>query len=283
MKLPEVGCMNDEQRNSVIRKMKIGSPKAARQCEHIMVNGEFCGSPAMRERNYCYFHLTYIGRRLRAERSHAASVAKSNAAPVTTLELPPLEDANSIQMSLMQVIDAVLHNRLDNKRAGLVLYALQTASSNLANGVDFRLRNGATVAGGYDAFERDFELEEELTGLKSNAEEEDAEACSAVAQIEEQAAECAKLDAAEAEADAARTGTEDEEDVHTRGSYPCGYVSQLFCSIDGPLARVQSGGAVVVKRTEREAASQRLELLASLAPKPDEKAGAVAPEQPRAA
>ena len=48
------------------------------------------------------------------------------------LDLPPFEDANSIQIALMQVVDALLDNRIDSKRAGLVLYALQTASSNLA-------------------------------------------------------------------------------------------------------------------------------------------------------
>lgn len=271
MKLPEVTCMNEEQRNRVIRSMKLASPKIARQCEHIMVNGEFCGSPALRGRNYCYFHLTYIGRRLRAERMHEAAMARSSADPVAALELPPLEDANSIQMSLMQVVDAVLHNRLDSKRAGLVLYALQTASSNLANGADFRQRNGATVAASYEAFEQDFELADESLELRADEEEEGTESSGPIAQLEQQAAEYAKLDAAEAEVDAALAGTEDEvPNDETRGSYPCGRVSQFFCYLNGPLGRAQTGGVAEVKRIEREAASQRLELAPSLSPGKEE-------------
>ena len=45
--------------------------------------------------------------------------------------LPLLEDANSIQMALQQVMRLVLHHDVDYKTAGLLLYALQTASSNL--------------------------------------------------------------------------------------------------------------------------------------------------------
>jgi hypothetical protein len=50
MKLPEVDCMNEEQRNNVIRNMTIGRTKAARQCERIKPNGEFCGSLALHGR-----------------------------------------------------------------------------------------------------------------------------------------------------------------------------------------------------------------------------------------
>src|SRR5207248_9538975 len=46
---------------------------------------------------------------------------------------PLLEDANSIQMAIQQVAEAVLEERIDNKRAGLVLFALQTAACNLKN------------------------------------------------------------------------------------------------------------------------------------------------------
>ncbi len=179
MKFPEIEATNAKQRRALICKMKVVNTKVARQCEHIKSNGEFCGSPALRGRNYCYFHLTHIGRRLRAERQFQQSqvgVQEKDANPTTSsgqalgqqqqssetqiaaLELPPLEDANSIQIALMQVIDAILHNRLDSKRAGLVLYALQTASSNLGNGACFEQMRGATVAGRYDHFEQDFEL-----------------------------------------------------------------------------------------------------------------------------
>jgi hypothetical protein len=42
-----------------------------------------------------------------------------------------LEDANSIQMSLMQIMRLLLTGQIEHKTASLLLYALQTASTNL--------------------------------------------------------------------------------------------------------------------------------------------------------
>jgi hypothetical protein len=46
--------------------------------------------------------------------------------------LPVLEDANSIQVALMQVMRLLLTAQIEHRTAGLLLYALQTASANLA-------------------------------------------------------------------------------------------------------------------------------------------------------
>src|SRR5438270_10926732 len=92
------------------------------QCEHIKANGLRCGSPALRERRYCYFHFCAHDLR-RRRRQH----------PTAPFVLPLLEDANSIQMAIQQVAEAVLEERIDNKRAGLVLFALQIAACNLKN------------------------------------------------------------------------------------------------------------------------------------------------------
>ena len=96
--------------------------KKPAQCEHIKANGLRCGSPALRQRRYCYFHFcAHDLRRRRRQQPNAPFV------------LPLLEDANSIQMAIQQVAEAVLEERIDNKRAGLVLFALQTAACNLKN------------------------------------------------------------------------------------------------------------------------------------------------------
>ena len=96
--------------------------KKPAQCEHIKANGLRCGSPSLRERRYCYFHFcAHDLRRRRRQQPNAPFV------------LPLLEDANSIQMAIQQVAEAVLEERIDNKRAGLVLFALQTAACNLKN------------------------------------------------------------------------------------------------------------------------------------------------------
>lgn len=125
-----------------------------RHCEHIKANGHFCKSPAMRERNYCYFHMTHIGRQMRLERYAADGL---QAPPI---KLPLLEDAASIQLALMQITEALLQGTLDRKMAGLVLYAMQTASSNLRNmQKETEADASATVCNRYDSFEQDYELE----------------------------------------------------------------------------------------------------------------------------
>jgi len=99
-------------------------PKHIRRCQHIKVNGTQCGSPALNNQRYCFFHHSYRPRLVRMGRN-----LKQTAARIT---LPVLEDANSIQVAVMQVTRLLLNGQLDHKTAGLTLYALQIASSNLA-------------------------------------------------------------------------------------------------------------------------------------------------------
>ena len=86
-------------------------------------------------------------------------------------DLPLLEDANSVQTALMKVIQMLGSGGLDHKTAGLMLYALQTASNNLRN-VDFEADDVThvvidrddvhrTCIEGQQWFEEDFEPEEE--------------------------------------------------------------------------------------------------------------------------
>jgi hypothetical protein len=100
-------------------------PNSIPRCEHIKINGTQCGSPALRRNHFCYFHKRWRETRvvLNANRARRACAA---------LDLPVLEDANSIQVSLMQVMRLILNGQVDPKTAGLLLYALQTASSNLS-------------------------------------------------------------------------------------------------------------------------------------------------------
>jgi hypothetical protein len=49
-----------------------------------------------------------------------------------SLDLPILEDANSIQVALMQGMRLLLTKQVDHRTAALLFYALQTASSNLS-------------------------------------------------------------------------------------------------------------------------------------------------------
>jgi hypothetical protein len=97
------------------------------RCQHIKVNGTQCGCPALRRNKLCYFHKRHHEERIELNADRAREVRRRS----TTIELPVLEDANSIQVSLMQIMRLVAAGRIELKAAGLMLYALQTASSNL--------------------------------------------------------------------------------------------------------------------------------------------------------
>ena len=95
----------------------------ARRCQHIRANGLRCGSPAMREYLYCYFHQLW-----RAQAEYQPFRPDPNA---FLYKLPLLEDANGVQLAIQQVLDAVVAGRLDLKSAHTLLYGLQTASANV--------------------------------------------------------------------------------------------------------------------------------------------------------
>ena len=97
-------------------------PPHIKRCVHIKTNGVQCGSPALKGQTHCYFHL-------QATALHTYQFGGyENKTPLT---LPLLEDAESIQIALQRVTYWLLNGQIDARTAGLVLYALQTASTNL--------------------------------------------------------------------------------------------------------------------------------------------------------
>jgi len=151
------------------------------RCQHIKMNGTQCGSPALRRRRLCFFH----GRCQEQRAGIAASQFKQ-----ARFVVPVLEDANAVQMALMQVMQLLSTGQMDHKTAGLMLYALQTASCNLRN-TEFEAEDvtdvvidrstvNATCIGGPQWVEEDFE---------DDAEEEDEEMEAVGAEEEEAAAE----------------------------------------------------------------------------------------------
>jgi hypothetical protein len=243
-----------------------------RTCEHITSNEEFCGSPALRGRAYCYFHLTYVGRRLRTQKQ----VMNMECPP---LELPALEDANSIQLALMQVMDALIHGRINTKVSGQLLYGLQIASSNLWQGANFEQGKSATVVGRYDSFEQDYDLADtacELTVAEEDQEEavveDDSELACAVREAKlvrlqmEQRAAAAKGQAADAENEpeetsvAADSENESQEDDFFDKPFDCGAAYKLMCIVNGPLSGRHRDGTSEPRRIKRDAVSQRLTL-----------------------
>jgi hypothetical protein len=100
-------------------------PDFPNRCQHIKVNGTLCGSPALRRNRFCYFH------KLHQEETIQLNTDRTRRKRSLAVTLPVLEDANAIQVSLMQIMRLILTGQIDGKNAGLLLYALQTASSNL--------------------------------------------------------------------------------------------------------------------------------------------------------
>lgn len=97
---------------------------AAARCEHVKSNGVRCGSPALRDQIYCYFHHIW--------RNHQNDRQPFYPDPNGMLwNLPLLEDADDIQMAIQLVLNSVLCNKLELKRASILLYGLQTAAANV--------------------------------------------------------------------------------------------------------------------------------------------------------
>jgi hypothetical protein len=93
-------------------------------CRHIKTNGKRCQSPALGESAYCYYHT----------RTH--TMASPNYIKFDDLKLPLLEDSASIQVAISKVTAAFLSSRIDARRTGLLLYAVQIASQNIDRASD---------------------------------------------------------------------------------------------------------------------------------------------------
>src|SRR5580704_17231637 len=91
------------------------------QCRHIFTAGHRCGSPTLRNENFCYYHHT------------TRKPAPKNRRPLAPfdLELPIPEDRAAIQQAIGQVLQRIASNQIDPRRAGLLLYGLQIAASIL--------------------------------------------------------------------------------------------------------------------------------------------------------
>jgi len=204
-------------------------PHSIPRCQHIKVNGTQCGSPALRRNRLCYFHKSWQKTRIvvGAKRAHGAS---------TVFDLPLLEDANSIQLALMQVMRLILSGQLDAKTAGLLLYALQTASSNLAR-INFEPtiktrvvidpRTVDQTPLGEDPWNRDDYREEEDEGDQ----QENAEVVAAAPEADKESTE--EVPQIQAVAEAARRNVR----PMVRSKRPCAKTPALGWTVASALAK----------------------------------------------
>ena len=101
-----------------------------RACTRIKVTGVRCNSPALRGEQFCYFHQNaHRVRRPPQSRLHPIAM---------------IEDEESIQYALMEVINVLMRNTIDVKRASLIIRALHVAIKNAAR-VKFGIHAKDTV------------------------------------------------------------------------------------------------------------------------------------------
>jgi hypothetical protein len=88
-----------------------------RQCTHIKVNGVRCGSPALKDEFFCYFHTRLV--------KGVRGPYESRIAPSCNLE-----SIDAVQYSLMDLLERVLIGDIDFKRAALMIRILHIAAKN---------------------------------------------------------------------------------------------------------------------------------------------------------
>jgi hypothetical protein len=99
------------------------------ECRHIFTSGKKCQSPAPKEQNFCYFHNSNRKRPAPKDQAYEPYIAPQD----TAHHLTPLEDADAIQLALSDVVLALAANRIDPRRARILIYGLQVASQNHRN------------------------------------------------------------------------------------------------------------------------------------------------------
>jgi hypothetical protein len=110
---------------------KVNAMSNDRSCTHIRVTGVRCNSPALRGEQFCYFHQNAHRGVRRPPQSRLHPIAM-------------IEDEESIQYALMEVINALMRNTIDVKRATLIIRALHIAVKNAAR-VKFGIHAKDTV------------------------------------------------------------------------------------------------------------------------------------------
>src|SRR4051812_13984676 len=89
-------------------------------CRHVHTDGRRCGSPALRAQNFCYYH----------DRQRLSNTRLAGRTGIFRMQ--PIDDRAAIQIAILDVLSRISAGDIDNKRASILLYGLQIASSNLA-------------------------------------------------------------------------------------------------------------------------------------------------------
>lgn len=95
-------------------------------CTHQFTDHRRCGSPALRSESFCYHHHPTRKAVKNPHERRARLLARKR------LRIPLPTSRAELHHSLMYVMHLIAANQIDDRRAGLLLHALQTAGKNLA-------------------------------------------------------------------------------------------------------------------------------------------------------
>jgi len=107
-------------------------------CRHIKTNGLQCASPSLTGALYCFFHTRLYARHSPYRYTPAT---RGYLIPGQHVQLEPLEDAESVQVALSVIVNALATGQLETRRATALLYGLSLASVNVR-----RLNSGPSAS-----------------------------------------------------------------------------------------------------------------------------------------
>ena len=96
-------------------------------CKHIFPSGKRCHSPALRGKILCYYH------------ARNRTLVDNNRYRQRSVGIPPLDDRADIQIAINEVAAAVMADKISDKKAAKLLYAIQLSSQNLARAKEEQL------------------------------------------------------------------------------------------------------------------------------------------------
>jgi hypothetical protein len=97
-------------------------------CHHLHSTGHRCGSPSLRNEQFCYHHHP-TRPAVRRQRLVAQPGAQSVA-----FDLPPIIDRVTMHQVLCEIIMRLADGSLDPKRGGMLINCLQIAAANMQSG-----------------------------------------------------------------------------------------------------------------------------------------------------
>jgi hypothetical protein len=96
----------------------IKKAEAAPRCQYTKTDGKVCGSPAIKDESFCYFHGEARTKRKDEEASNLH-------------EVPVLEDKLSLQLAITRLCAQLASGSIDEKRGRVLIAALRLAQKNL--------------------------------------------------------------------------------------------------------------------------------------------------------